>query len=169
MPRMSQPEDGRRLAGLIERNRTSAYALAKAAGMPSQRLYDLVHGRRTITYETAKRLAPLLGVTPQLLLGEAPGADIADRPAFNEEESEQYLAWVGLYELLRRRSRKALVCLTEMAQLCIAEDEWRSLVHGFAPMVHRAFSTGDASLEKARFDEPEETPSARRTRKQGKG
>ena len=47
----------------------SQYALAKAIGVPPQRVLEIVHGRRAITADTALRLGRhYFGVEPQLWL-----------------------------------------------------------------------------------------------------
>ena len=46
----------------------SQYALAKAIGVPPQRVLEIVHGRRSVTADTALRLARYFGVEPQLWL-----------------------------------------------------------------------------------------------------
>jgi antitoxin HigA-1 len=43
----------------------SQYGLAKALGVPAQRVHDLVHGRRAITGDTALRLARFFGTEAQ--------------------------------------------------------------------------------------------------------
>jgi antitoxin HigA-1 len=43
----------------------SQYGLAKALGVPAQRVHDLVHGRRGITGDTALRLARFFGMEAQ--------------------------------------------------------------------------------------------------------
>jgi antitoxin HigA-1 len=43
----------------------SQYRLAKALGVPAQRVHDLVHGRRAITGDTALRLARFFGMEAQ--------------------------------------------------------------------------------------------------------
>ncbi|MFO1040081.1 MAG: HigA family addiction module antitoxin [Geminicoccaceae bacterium] len=46
----------------------SQYALAKAIGVPPQRILEIVHGRRAVTADTALRLARYFSVEPQLWL-----------------------------------------------------------------------------------------------------
>ena len=46
----------------------SQYALAKAIGVPPQRVLEIVHGRRAVTADTALRLGRYFGVEPQLWL-----------------------------------------------------------------------------------------------------
>lgn len=43
----------------------SQYRLAKALGVPPQRIHDLVHGRRAMTADTALRLARFFGMEAQ--------------------------------------------------------------------------------------------------------
>lgn len=43
----------------------SQYRLARALGVPPQRIHDLVHGRRAITADTALRLARVFSMEPQ--------------------------------------------------------------------------------------------------------
>jgi addiction module HigA family antidote len=43
----------------------SQYRLARALGVPPQRVHDLVHGRRAITADTALRLARAFSMEPQ--------------------------------------------------------------------------------------------------------
>jgi addiction module HigA family antidote len=46
----------------------SATQLAKALGVPANRISDIVRGRRDITADTALRLARWLGTTPEFWL-----------------------------------------------------------------------------------------------------
>lgn len=43
----------------------SQYGLAKAIGVPSRRINEIVHGKRAITADTALRLGRYFGVQPQ--------------------------------------------------------------------------------------------------------
>ncbi len=56
-------EDFLRLAGI------SQHALAKALGVPQIRISQIVNGKRTITPDTALRLARHFGTTPEFWLG----------------------------------------------------------------------------------------------------
>jgi addiction module HigA family antidote len=47
----------------------SAYGLAKALGVPKQRIYELVGGRRSISADTALRLSRTLGLSPAFWMG----------------------------------------------------------------------------------------------------
>ena len=44
----------------------SRRALAKAIGVPPQRMLEIVHGRRAVTADTARRLGRYFGVEAQL-------------------------------------------------------------------------------------------------------
>jgi len=46
----------------------SQYALAKAIGVPPQRIGEIVHGRRAVTAETALRLGRYFGMEPRFWL-----------------------------------------------------------------------------------------------------
>ena len=58
----------------------SQYALAKAIGVPPQRVLEIVHGRRAVTADTALRLGRYFGVEPQLWLPPAVGAMLEAAP-----------------------------------------------------------------------------------------
>lgn len=47
----------------------SVYELAKAAGVPKQRMYSLIRGERGISADTALRLSRVLGMTPEFWMG----------------------------------------------------------------------------------------------------
>ncbi len=64
----------------------SAYALAKAIGVPRNRVTGIVHGARAITADTALRLARFFDMSPDFWLGlqmaydlETSRATLADR------------------------------------------------------------------------------------------
>ena len=44
------------------------YRLAKAIGVPPRRVNEIVHGRRSITADTALRIGRALGTTPEFWL-----------------------------------------------------------------------------------------------------
>ena len=50
----------------------SAYALAKALHVPTNRMTGIVNGERSITAETALRLARFFGTTPEFWLTYRP-------------------------------------------------------------------------------------------------
>jgi antitoxin HigA-1 len=71
---------------LLEPLGLSAYALAKAIGVPRNRITGIVHGERAITADTALRLARFFDTSPDFWLGlqvahdlEAARATLADR------------------------------------------------------------------------------------------
>jgi antitoxin HigA-1 len=47
----------------------SQYALAKAIGVPPRRINEIVHGKRSITADTALRLARYFGTSDRLWIG----------------------------------------------------------------------------------------------------
>jgi antitoxin HigA-1 len=66
----------------------SAYALARAIGVPRNRITGIVHGERAVTADTALRLARFFGTSPEFWLGlqmdydlETTGAGLGDRLA----------------------------------------------------------------------------------------
>ena len=54
----------------------SVYALAKAIRVPRSRINDIVRGRRTITADTALRLARYFGTTPEFWVNLQAGYDL---------------------------------------------------------------------------------------------
>lgn len=53
----------------LEPLETSVYQLAKAAGVPKQRMYALIRGERGISADTALRLSRVLGMAPGFWMG----------------------------------------------------------------------------------------------------
>lgn len=53
----------------LEPMEVSVYELAKAAGVPKQRMYALVRGKRGISADTALRLSKVLGMRPDFWMG----------------------------------------------------------------------------------------------------
>ena len=47
----------------------TAYRLAKETGMPQTRLSEIIHGRRSLTADTAVRLSAYFGNDPRFWLG----------------------------------------------------------------------------------------------------
>ena len=64
--------------------------LARAMQVPPRRINEIVHGQRSVTADTALRLARVLGTTPQFWLGlqadydleEASSADLGELTPF---------------------------------------------------------------------------------------
>ncbi len=59
---------GEHLAEILEELGISQYRLAKAMRIPSIRINDIVHCRRSITADTALRIGRALGMTPEFWL-----------------------------------------------------------------------------------------------------
>ena len=59
---------GEHLAEILDELGISQYRLAKAIGVPPIRTNEIVHGRRSITADTALRIGQALGMTPEFWL-----------------------------------------------------------------------------------------------------
>ena len=59
---------GEHLAEILEELDISQYRLAKAMRVPPIRINDIVHGRRSVTADTALRIGRALGMTPEFWL-----------------------------------------------------------------------------------------------------
>ena len=59
---------GEHLAEFLDELGISQYRLAKVIGTPPRRINEIVHGRRSITADTALRLGQALGITPEFWL-----------------------------------------------------------------------------------------------------
>ena len=59
---------GEHLAEILDELGISQYRLAKAIGAPPRRINEIVHGRRSITADTALRIGKALGMTPEFWL-----------------------------------------------------------------------------------------------------
>ena len=59
---------GEHLAEFLEELQISQYRLAKVIGTSPRRINEIVHGRRSITADTALRLGQALGMTPEFWL-----------------------------------------------------------------------------------------------------
>ena len=59
---------GEHLAEILDELGISQYRLAKAIGVPPIRINEIVHGRRSITADTALRIGQALGMTPEFWL-----------------------------------------------------------------------------------------------------
>ena len=58
----------RTLAEILDELGISQYRLAKTIGVPPRRIGEIVHGRRSVTADTALRIGQALGVTPEFWL-----------------------------------------------------------------------------------------------------
>ena len=64
-----RPDPPRRtLAEILDELGISQYRLAKTIGVPPRRIDEIVHGRRSVTADTALRIGQALGVTPEFWL-----------------------------------------------------------------------------------------------------
>jgi len=59
---------GEHLAEILDELSISQYRLAKAIDVPPRRINEIVHGRRSITADTALRIGQALGMTPEFWL-----------------------------------------------------------------------------------------------------
>ncbi|MCY4619567.1 MAG: HigA family addiction module antitoxin, partial [Chloroflexi bacterium] len=59
---------GEHLAEFLEELGITQYRLAKTIGVPQVRISDIVHSRRSITADSALRIAKALGTTPEIWL-----------------------------------------------------------------------------------------------------
>ena len=59
---------GEHLGEILEELGISQYRLAKAIGTSPRRINEIVHGRRSITADTALRIGKALGMTPEFWL-----------------------------------------------------------------------------------------------------
>ena len=59
---------GEHPAEILDELGSSQYRLAKTAGVPPRRINEIVHGRRSVTADTALRIGRALGMTPEFWL-----------------------------------------------------------------------------------------------------
>ena len=59
---------GEHLAEILAELGITQYRLAKTIGVAQIRIHDIVHGRRSITADTALRIGQALGMTPDFWL-----------------------------------------------------------------------------------------------------
>ena len=59
---------GEHLAEILDELKISQYRLAKTIGAPPRRINEIVHGRRSITADTALRIGQALDMTPEFWL-----------------------------------------------------------------------------------------------------
>ena len=70
----------------------SQYRLARALGVPAQRVHDLVHGRRAITADTALRLARLFSMEAQFWMNLQTRYDLEMAADTSQERIEREVA-----------------------------------------------------------------------------
>jgi addiction module HigA family antidote len=68
MASMGPIHPGTHLAEMLEELEVTQYRLARTVGVPPRRINEIVHGRRSITADTALRLGKALGMTPEFWL-----------------------------------------------------------------------------------------------------
>ena len=81
-----------RLDFLVPMNLT-AYRLSKSIGVPQTRVAEILKGERSITADTAHRLARFFGTTAQLWLGLQNQYDLEKAEAQNRAVYEQIPAY----------------------------------------------------------------------------
>ena len=59
---------GEHLAEFLDELEITQYRLAKTINVPARRINEVVHGRRSITADTALRIGRALGTTPEFWL-----------------------------------------------------------------------------------------------------
>ncbi len=59
---------GTHLAEMLEGLEVTQYRLARTVGVPPRQINEIVHGRRSVTADTALRLGKALGMTPEFWL-----------------------------------------------------------------------------------------------------
>lgn len=64
----------------------SAYALAKAIGVPTSRIQDLLHDRRQVTVDTSVRLGRFFGVSDKYFLNLQNDIDLRNAEAVHGRE-----------------------------------------------------------------------------------
>jgi addiction module HigA family antidote len=70
----------------------SQYRLARALGVPAQRVHDLVHGRRAITADTALRLARFFSIEAQFWMNLQTRYDLEMAADTSQERIEREVA-----------------------------------------------------------------------------
>ena len=68
MPDIDPIHPGEHLAEILGELEISQYRLAKTIGAPPRRINEIIHGRRSITADTALRIGRALGMTPEFWL-----------------------------------------------------------------------------------------------------
>ncbi len=68
MARLDPIHPGEHLAEILAELGISQYRLARTIGVPPRRINDIVHGRRSVTADTALRIGRALAMTPEFWL-----------------------------------------------------------------------------------------------------
>ena len=65
MARVTPIHPGEHLAEILDELGISQYRLAKTIGTTPRRINEIIHGRRSVTADTAVRIGQALGMTPE--------------------------------------------------------------------------------------------------------
>ena len=68
MTQVTPIHPGEHLAETLAELGISQYRLARTIGVPPRRINEIVHGRRSVTADTALRIGRALGTTPEFWL-----------------------------------------------------------------------------------------------------
>ena len=68
MASMGPIHPGTHLAEMLEELEVTQYRLARTVGVPPRRINEIVHGRRSVTADTALRLGKALRMSPEFWL-----------------------------------------------------------------------------------------------------
>ena len=68
MASMGPIHPGVHLAEMLEELEVTQYRLARTVGVPPRRINEIVHGRRSVTADTALRLGKALRMSPEFWL-----------------------------------------------------------------------------------------------------
>ena len=93
MASMGPIHPGMHLAEVLEELEVTQYRLARTVGVPPRRINEIVHGRRSVTADTALRLGKALGMTPEFWLNLQRMYDLEVARASIDVSSIEPLAW----------------------------------------------------------------------------
>ena len=87
---------GEHLAEMLTELGISQYRLARTIGVPPRRINEIVHGRRSVTADTALRIGRALGTTPEFWLNLQRMYDLDVARASADVSSLEPLVTAGL-------------------------------------------------------------------------
>ena len=87
---------GEHLAEMLTELGISQYRLARTIGVPPRRINEIVHGRRSVTADTALRIGRALGTTPEFWLNLQRMYDLDVARASADVSSIEPLVTAGL-------------------------------------------------------------------------
>ena len=90
---MAPIHPGTHLAEMLEELEITQYRLARTVGVPPRRINEIVHGRRSITADTALRLGKALGMTPEFWLNLQRMYDLEVARASTDVTSIEPMGW----------------------------------------------------------------------------